>query len=80
MCCVCGSEEVKRCGKCKMTCYCSKDCQKAHHAHHSEYCSMIVDLKIIETEKLYKEKSVRQVQVDDKLKKKLVKVPHPVFL
>ena len=57
-----------------MTCYCSKDCQKAHHAHHSEYCSMIVDLKIIETEKLYKEKSVRQVQVDDKLKKKLVKL------
>ena len=57
-----------------MTCYCSKDCQKAHLDHHSEYCSMIVDLKIIETEKLYRNHSVRQVQVDDKLKSKLVKL------
>ena len=72
-CCVCGSEDqVQRCSKCKMTWYCSKDCQRSHHGHHSNVCSAIVDLKKIETEKMYKNLSVRQVQVDDKVKRKLV--------
>ena len=57
-----------------MTLYCSKECQKSHHEHHSTYCSMIVDLKKIEVGKLYKNLSVRQVQVDDKVKGKLVKL------
>ena len=63
-----------RCGKCKMTSYCSKQCQKAHHLYHSDYCSMIVDLKKIEIGKLYKNQSVRQVQIDDKFKRRLVKL------
>ena len=35
---------------------------------------MIVDVKKIETEKVFKDLSVRQVQVDDKVRRKLVKL------
>ena len=35
---------------------------------------MIVDLEKIETEKVYKDLSVRQVQIDDKVRRKLVKL------
>ena len=49
-CCVCGSQEnVRRCGNCKLTSYCSKKCQKEHFSHHSQYCSIIVDLVKVET-------------------------------
>ena len=35
-CCVCASEvNVRRCGKCKATPYCSKACQKSHLNYHS---------------------------------------------
>ena len=72
-CCVCGStENVMRCGKCKATAYCSRTCQKSHLAHHSVYCSMIVGLEKVETDKLYRGFSVRQKQMDFKTTKKIV--------
>ena len=72
-CCVCGSSEnVRRCGKCKATAYCSRSCQKSHLAYHSAYCSMIVGLEKVETEKLYHGFSVRQKQMDFKTSKKIV--------
>ena len=74
-CCVCGTQEnVRRCGNCKMTSYCSKQCQKEHFPHHSKYCSVIVDLLKVETQKLFKDFSVRQVQIDFKTKKKMMKL------
>ena len=74
-CCVCKSTvDVKRCGKCKLTSYCSKTCQKQHLSHHAQYCSMIAELHKIEIKKFYKNFSVRQVQVDFKTKKKMVKL------
>ena len=74
-CCVCGStEEVKRCSKCKTTFYCSKKCQRAHIEYHAEYCSMIADLKKIQTEKWFKNFTVREKQVDDKMQKRLLKL------
>ena len=74
-CCVCGTEEnVKRCGKCKLTAYCSKKCQKEHFPHHSQYCSVIVDLLKVETNKLFRDFSVRQAQVDFKTKRKMIKL------
>ena len=34
-CCVCKSEEnVRRCGKCNITLYCSKQCQVSHFSQH----------------------------------------------
>ena len=75
-CCVCGfeGEEVKRCGHCKATSYCSVGCQMIHHNHHKVYCSMITSLENLEREKLYRGYSVRQCQVDFRTKKKLVRL------
>ena len=74
-CCVCKSTvDVKRCGKCKLTSYCSKTCQLQHLPYHAQYCSMIAELQKIEIQKLYKDFSVRQVQVDFKTKKKMLKL------
>ena len=75
VCCVCGSvENIKRCANCKSTHYCSKKCQKSHLDHHTKYCSTIADLKKLETEKLYGNKTVRQKHLDFKTQKKLVKL------
>ena len=74
-CCVCGStEEVKRCGKCRMVSYCSKVCQISHHEHHRKCCSAIVDLKKLETEKMYRDLTVCQKRLDWKMESKLVKL------
>ena len=74
-CCVCGSTtEVKRCGKCKLVSYCSKTCQKSHIEHHSKYCGAIADLLKLEIENMYKNHTVRQEQIDVKLKKRMVKL------
>ena len=75
-CCVCGfeGEEVRRCGHCKATSYCSVGCQMNHHDHHKVYCSMITSLENLEREKLYRGFSVRQCQVDFRTKKKLVRL------
>ena len=75
VCCVCGKkEEVLRCSKCKMTYYCSKKCQKSHFEHHYPYCTMIEGLKEVETKKIYGDLSVRQIQINDKTRKKLIKL------
>ena len=74
-CVVCGvGAEMKRCGKCKLVMYCSKECQKAHLSHHTDYCSMIHDLKEIETKKIYNNRTVRQATCSVKVRKKLLKL------
>ena len=65
---------MKRCGKCKVVTYCSKDCQKTHLSHHANYCSMIHDLQEIETKKLYHGRSVRQATGSSKVRRKLLKL------
>ena len=65
-CCVCGSaNEVRRCGGCRATNYCSKLCQMAHREHHAAYCSAITELEEYEKGKLYGERSVRQKFLDN---------------
>ena len=74
-CCVCKSTEmVRRCGKCKMTSYCSKECQKSHQSYHGAYCSAIVDLRKHEMDKMYGNYSVRQKQEDSKTRMKVMKL------
>lgn len=67
-----GHRKKSRCSKCKMTTYCSKQCQTSHHSYHADYYSMIVDLRKIETEKLYGKFSIRQKQKDKRTKLKLL--------
>ena len=75
ICVVCGSDVmVKRCGHCKSTKYCSKKCQKEHFLEHTKYCSAITSLEKLELEKLYKNYSVREGQMDVKSKNKFLKL------
>ena len=75
VCCVCGAKEnIKRCGKCKATSYCSKGCQVAHLSYHGVYCEAISDLHKLETGKLYRDFSVRQSQMDLKIKTRMMKL------
>ena len=69
-----GGKDVRRCGGCKATSYCSIGCQMSHHNHHKVYCAMITSLENLEREKLYHGFSVRQCQVDFRTKKKLVRL------
>ena len=77
-CCVCRSKEnVRRCGKCNITLYCSKECQVSHLSQHKGWCSIMVgvaELQDIEDTKLYGDLSVRQKQVDGKTHTKMVKL------
>ncbi len=74
-CCVCSSEDdVRVCSGCKSTKYCSKECQKAHHNHHSTYCDAISDLEKLEKQKIYGDKSVREQQLDFWKHAKIVKL------
>ena len=73
--CVCGKqEEVKRCGKCKATSYCSKECQASHLPYHSTYCGAISELEQYEKNRIYGKRSVRQQQMDDKVRGKMMKL------
>ena len=75
VCCVCGtSEDVKRCGRCKLTSYCSGTCQKSHNSYHKRYCAAIADLQKLEMDKLYKDHSVRQKYLDWKTERKMMKL------
>ena len=74
-CCVSESTvNVKRCSKCKSTHYCSTECQKSHLEYHSDYCSMIVELKKVELDKVYGDYTVRQKTEDVKTKRKLIQL------
>ena len=77
-CCVCNSRtNVRRCGKCKITLYCSKECQLSHQNQHKGWCSImsgVAELKNIEDVKKYGDHSVRQNQVDGKTLAKMVKL------
>ena len=74
-CCVCNSTiNVKRCGGCKATAYCSSKCQKEHRRYHAVYCKAIHELHELEKSKLYQGFSVRQQQLDSKTRAKLVKL------
>ena len=74
-CCVCDSaENVRRCGGCKATSYCSRECQKSHRAYHEPWCAVICQLEAYEKKKLYGDRSVRQCQVDWKTKKRIMKL------
>ena len=74
-CCVCSSDvNVRRCGKCKATAYCSKACQKFHFDYHSSYCSAIVQCHQMQVDNLYQNLSTRQHQIDFKVKKKILKL------
>ena len=77
ICCVCGTSgggDVigKQCARCHSTKYCSKKCQKKHFPYHAQYCSAIVDLSKMEANKVYKNYSVREEQVDAQSRNKFV--------
>ena len=75
VCCVCGeTEDVKRCSRCKATTYCSKECQWSHFGHHKTWCKIIASLHKIETEKIYKDRTVRQGQLDWKTQSKMIRL------
>ena len=77
-CCVCGSRDnVRRCGKCNISLYCSEECQSAHKNQHQTWCtimSSVGELQEIEDSKLYRNKSVRQMQVDGKMQTKMLRL------
>ena len=74
-CCVCGAtENVKACGKCKATRYCSENCQKVHLDYHAVYCSAIVDLDKLQKERFYGDCTVRQKGGNGKTRMKLMKL------
>ena len=75
VCCVCSKSGVMmRCGRCKGTKYCSKECQKIHLPHHKVYCSVIADLEEFELKKLYQGQDVRSEQVDGRTRSKILKL------
>ena len=39
-----GKDRFDRCGKCKCTKYCSRDCQRAHWPHHKAACRAAVPM------------------------------------
>ena len=74
-CVVCGGVDgLKSCGGCKSTHYCSKTCQKSHWSYHAVYCRAVSELELLERQKCYAGKTVRQAQVDDKVRRKVLKV------
>ncbi|CAK5266832.1 unnamed protein product [Mycena citricolor] len=38
--CLMGSRDLRRCGGCNITRYCSRECQKSHWKEHKSYCEM----------------------------------------
>ncbi len=75
VCCVCGSSDnVRCCSNCKAARYCSKGCQREHWAHHSVYCDAVVKLEQLEKEKFYQNKTVRQNQINSKVRLKMLKL------
>ena len=77
-CCVCAkteiTEDVRVCGGCKATRYCSKECQKSHRQYHAVYCSHIAELEKLEKLKIYGQKTVHQKQGDFKLRRRIMRL------
>ena len=74
-CCVCAkTDNIRVCGGCKETMYCSRKCQKSHREYHATYCAAITDLKKLELDKIYGKKKVQQNMGDWKLRKKIMKL------
>ena len=74
-CVVCGSvDNLKFCSGCQSTHYCSKDCQLSHWSYHSVYCRAVSDLVSLEKLKRRGNQSVRQSQVDDGTRRKVLKL------
>ena len=75
VCCVCGSSEgVKQCSRCKSAKYCSQKCQAEHWSSHSVICTSIRELEHRERERIYHDKTVRENQIDAKLKMNMAKL------
>ena len=77
ICCACGTSGggdviEKQCARCHSIKYCSKKCQKKHFPYHAQYCYAIVDSSKMEVNKLYKNYSVREEQVDAQSRNKFV--------
>ena len=70
----CDSPGVLRCSHCKSARYCSKECQLKTQHHHKKLCASIVELERRQREQRYREKTVRQNQLNQKIKLKLVKL------
>ena len=74
-CCVCAStENVRVCGGCKATMYCSRKCQVNHRDHHAPWCAAIASLERLELDKIYGKKKVQQNMGDEKLRRKIMKL------
>ena len=75
VCCVCSKSGVMmRCGKCKIGRYCSKLCQKKHFPSHTLYYNAISNLEEFELRKLYRDHTVREEQIDSKIRRKLIRL------
>ena len=74
LCLNCDKPGVLRCTQCKAARYCSKECQRKTQDQHGKICASIVELERMQKEDRYREKTVRQNQLNQKIKLKLVKL------
>ena len=70
----CKMPGVLRCTQCKAARYCSKECQRQTQHKHGMICASIVELERMQKEDRYRERTVRQNQLNQKIKLKLVKL------
>ena len=70
----CDLPGVLRCTQCKAARYCSKECQLKTQHEHKKICASIVELERMQKEERYREKTVRQNQVNQKIMLKLLKL------
>ena len=72
---MCGAGDAHCCNACNSSVfYCSEACQLVDWPSHAVLCNSICQLEKLEKDKLYGEKSVRQCQIDDKTRRKVVKL------
>ena len=65
-CCVCAStENIRVCGGCEATMYCSRKCQVNHQDHHAPWYATIASLEKLELDKIYGKKKARQSMGDE---------------
>ena len=72
---MCGAGDAQCCNACNSSVfYCSEACQLVDWPSHAVLCNSICQLEKLEKDKLYGDKSVRQCQIDDKTRRKVVKL------